>query len=252
MNFIARAFYDRRLKSALSTIQARLDSGSKGLRGNVDLTLEAGVKLHNIKIFSSDLTIGAYTDIVSGSELHEVLSIGRYCSIAKNVTVGHDRRSHPLHWATTHSRLCAQRGDVKTSARLQTKPCPAVIGHDVWIGMDTLIMDGVTIGIGAVIGAQSLVNKDVPAYAIVAGTPAAIIRYRFDPATIAALLASRWWALAPDAISRLPLENPAEFARRAITAHQAPYKPARVRISTTPMRFEAAPALAADAGPALA
>ena len=67
------------------------------------------------------------------------------------------------------------------------------IGHDVWIGAHAIVRRGTSIGIGAIVGANSFVNRDVPDYAIVAGSPARFIRYRFDETTIASLLASKWW-----------------------------------------------------------
>jgi lipopolysaccharide biosynthesis protein len=68
-----------------------------------------------------------------------------------------------------------------------------VIGNDVWIGAGALLKRGITVGHGAVIGARALVTRDVPPYAIVAGSPARIIRYRFDEETIARLLSLAWW-----------------------------------------------------------
>lgn len=73
------------------------------------------------------------------------------------------------------------------------QPGDTVIGNDVWIGREATIMPGVTIGDGAVIGAHSVVTKDVDPYAIVAGNPARIIRRRFNDADIARLLAAKWW-----------------------------------------------------------
>ena len=70
---------------------------------------------------------------------------------------------------------------------------PVNIGNDVWIGYDVVIGSGVTIGDGAVIATGSLVVKDVPPYAIVGGNPAKIIRNRFDPDIVEALLKIRWW-----------------------------------------------------------
>ncbi len=67
------------------------------------------------------------------------------------------------------------------------------IGNDVWIGMEALIMPGVTIGDGAIIAARSLVNQDVPPYAMVAGTPARVVRMRFGEEEIARLQALAWW-----------------------------------------------------------
>ena len=69
------------------------------------------------------------------------------------------------------------------------------IGNDVWIGSGAMILSGVTISDGAVIAARAVVTKDVPPYAIVAGNPALLVRYRFNEATIAALLETAWWEL---------------------------------------------------------
>ncbi len=68
-----------------------------------------------------------------------------------------------------------------------------MIGNDVWIGYEAVIMSGVKIGDGAVIGTRAVVTKDVPSYTIVGGVPAKPIRKRFDNATIGKLEALRWW-----------------------------------------------------------
>ena len=83
--------------------------------------------------------------------------------------------------------------------RAKSMPLPSrtkgsvVIGNDVWFGTDALILSGVTIGNGAVIGARSVVTKDVAPYSIVAGVPARHLRFRFDAATIEALQKIAWW-----------------------------------------------------------
>lgn len=77
-----------------------------------------------------------------------------------------------------------------------------IIGNDVWMGYEALVMPGVDIGSGAIIGARSVVTKDVPPYAVVAGNPAQVIRYRFDEKTIEQLLDIQWWDWPVDKITR--------------------------------------------------
>lgn len=74
------------------------------------------------------------------------------------------------------------------------------IGNDVWIGENVTIKDGVRIGNGAVIGTAAVVTKDVPPYAIVAGVPAKIVKYRFDPEKIELLQEIQWWDWTPEKI----------------------------------------------------
>jgi hypothetical protein len=101
----------------------------------------------------------------------------------------------------------------------------SVIGHDVWIGRDAMIMDGLSVGTGAVIAARALVTKDVPPYAIVGGAPARIIRYRFAPELIERLLASQWWTLSPEALRQLPFDDPERFVQHvSSSAPPAAYK----------------------------
>jgi acetyltransferase-like isoleucine patch superfamily enzyme len=242
MNFLRRIFLDQQLKRSLARNKCRLDSGIRGLRRDMELTLEHGVKLHQIKIDSSKLSIGAYTDIVSGSELQNVSSIGRYCSIARDVTIGQNRKSHPLDWLSTHSALAGLRQHARGLPLAHEAIKQTVIGHDVWIGMDVLILEGITIGTGAVIGAQSLITRDVPPYAIVVGSPAKVQRYRFEPHIIEGLLASQWWNLTPHQLAELPIEDP-EKLLEALKGFVVPDShPGRVKISNTPFSVEHQPA----------
>lgn len=209
MNFFTRLWLDNKLKRKLAHNRCRLDSGIRGLRSAVELTLENDVKLHDVKIYAERLHIGAHTDIVSGGELHQVSHIGRYCS---KVIIGQDPRSRPLDWLSTSHAVIASRLTQHPEAQSLSAQCqdkPTTLGHDVWIGRDVIIMKGVTIGTGAVVGAQSLVNKDIPPYAIVAGSPAKVIRYRFDEPTRQALLESRWWDYQLGALGGLAIEDPA-------------------------------------------
>lgn len=77
-----------------------------------------------------------------------------------------------------------------------------IVGNDVWLGYDSLIMPGVKIGDGAIVATRAVVTKDVPPYAIVGGNPARVIRQRFDEPTVAALLEIRWWDWEVERITR--------------------------------------------------
>lgn len=112
------------------------------------------------------------------------IHIGNYCSIAYNVTLLVDR-NHDYQSVSTSPLL-----EIK---RKLPKKGQIIIGHDVWIGNSVTILSGVRIGNGAVIGAGTVVTKDVPAYAVVAGNPMRIVKYRFDIAQINKLQKIKWW-----------------------------------------------------------
>jgi acetyltransferase-like isoleucine patch superfamily enzyme len=119
------------------------------------------------------------------------LKIGKYCSIATGVTIFLGSE-HRVDWVSTYPFPFLWEEAKGIEGHPATKG-DVVIGNDVWIGYGTTILSGVTIGDGAAIGACSLVIKDIPPYAIGAGNPVQIIRYRFDEETIKTLLRIRWW-----------------------------------------------------------
>jgi len=131
-------------------------------------------------------------------------SVGAFCSISDHVFVG--GAEHPITWVSTspafenvvgsHIRKRFTKYDVP-------EPKTTKIGNDVWIGHGAIIKAGVSVGDGAVIGAGAVVTKDVPPYAIVAGVPAIVIKYRFSEDTIKRLLESRWWILGDDKIEQI-------------------------------------------------
>ena len=124
--------------------------------------------------------------------------IGAFVSIAHGVILGGGR--HPMEWAGMSPVFYRGRDSVaaKFSKHDRPPPKPIVIGNDVWIGRSVIVLPGVTIGDGAVLGAGAVVTKPVGAYAIVAGNPARLVRYRFDAELRDRLLRSQWWRL-PDA-----------------------------------------------------
>jgi len=121
----------------------------------------------------------------------DTVRIGRFCSIAPGVAilVGGE---HYIDWVSTYPFMLLFERARSLPWHIPTKG-DIVIGHDVWIGMNALLLSGVTIGNGAVIAAGSVVTKDVAPYSIVAGVPARHIRFRFDPDTIEALQKIAWW-----------------------------------------------------------
>ncbi len=124
------------------------------------------------------------------------LKIGKYCSIAGRVRIllGGNHRTD---WVTTYPfefpEGCSPWPEIPVVKNHTTSKGDVVIGSDVWIGHGSMILSGVTVGDGAVIGACSVVTKDVPPYAVVAGNPARVLRKRFDDQTIQKLLTLRWW-----------------------------------------------------------
>lgn len=149
------------------------------------------------------LQIGAFSSISGGLLGH--CEVGRYCAFAPEVVIG--ANEHPTDWLTV-SRVTHVPGlyewdtllypDDPERARATVMPFHKSvnithIGNDVWIGQRCIIRSGVTIGHGAIVAAGSVVTKDVPPYAIVAGVPARVIKMRFPDATIERLLKSEWW-----------------------------------------------------------
>lgn len=133
-------------------------------------------------IIKSD--IGKYCYIGMGSYLNHV-KMGNYCSIAGDVTIGAMEHSH---WALSTSTHLSDEGyDNKAT----------IIGHDVWIGAQCVIRQGVTIGDGAVIGANSFVNKDIPRYAIAFGSPAKVYKFRFEQDVIDKIDRTSYWEKIP-------------------------------------------------------
>lgn len=139
--------------------------------------------------------------------------IGHFCSLADRVVIGGAR--HPFEWVSTSPVFYQGRDSIKKKFYENERPeeLRTSIGSDVWIGEGVYVKSGVTIGVGAVIGMGSVVTKDVQPYAIVAGNPARLIRFRFIPEVITALLQSEWWNLSDEELQKYSkfITKPIEF-----------------------------------------
>ena len=180
----------------------------------VEPTVDPSAKLHETRL-------GAYCEVGARTILHEVTmdaysyvvndaqityaTIGKFCSIAAMTRI--NPGNHPMHRATQAHftyRASAYFPEESDDAEFfeWRRSHHVHIGHDVWIGHAAIVLPGRNIGTGAVIAAGAIVTKDVPAYAIVAGNPARIIRQRFPEAVTSRLAALAWWDWDHEALRR--------------------------------------------------
>ena len=142
----------------------------------------------------SNVTIGDYSYVGSASQV-SYATIGKFTCIGPNVRVGlgkHPSRNFVSIHPAFYSTLCQAQITFSSSTTFE-EFAPINIGNDVWIGAHAIILDGISIGDGAIVGAGSVVTKNVPAYAVVGGVPAKVLRYRFDSSEIDYLLQFKWW-----------------------------------------------------------
>ena len=151
---------------------------------------------NNVRLYEVELSDFSY--VADGSQLTRT-RIGKFCSIGPNVKSG--LGLHPSHtFVSTHPVFYSTRKQAQISFADKDyfqENVFSEIGHDVWIGANVLIMDGIRIGNGAIVAAGAVVTADVPDYAIVGGVPARILKYRFEE-EIKHLLESRWWDKDPE------------------------------------------------------
>ncbi len=142
----------------------------------------------------AESALGDYSYVVNDSDIAHA-RIGRFCSIASHVRL--NPGNHPLDRVAlnhfTYRSSAYGLGDDDAAIFGWRRSKPVTLGHDVWVGHGAIVLPGVTLGTGCAVGAGAVVTKDVPAFAVAAGNPARVIRFRFPPAIQAALLRLAWW-----------------------------------------------------------
>lgn len=181
---------------------------------NIRAVFEAPVVLASVELMANTV-IGSYTYFRNG-RISALRSIGRYCSVGPGVLIGEG--NHPTSWLSTHPFQYGGPASLpfwhetkdfegqidRPAAIVKTPP---VIGNDVWIGANAVILRGVNIGDGAIVAGGAMVTKDVAPYEIVGGVPAKHIRFRFPKEIIDRLQQAQWWDYSVKSLHKLPFDK---------------------------------------------
>jgi acetyltransferase-like isoleucine patch superfamily enzyme len=169
------------------------------------------ISMERISLVGPDVTLGKYTGLNQDSFVVRA-DVGAFCCIGARCAI--NPFNHPMDWFSVHEFQYHPRAydwvpeynEVRHIERTPEMLERISIGNDVWIGNGVNVL-GANVGDGAVIAAGSIVTHDVPPYAVVAGAPATIRRYRFDDKTIERFLRSKWWDLELEELKDLPFRD---------------------------------------------
>lgn len=173
----------------------------KGVKIDKGVCIDGKTKMgKNIHILANSILNNSFIDsftYIGKNTVVQNATIGKFCSIANDVCIGLGK--HPIDNFSTATIFYRKSNTLNIDLIDHDMPFDeyetVTIGHDVWIGLRAIVLDGITVGNGAVIAANSVVTKDIPPYAIVAGVPAKIIKFRFNEDKIERLIDSKWWDL---------------------------------------------------------
>ena len=165
--------------------------------------------IRNPNIIVGDFTYIADSEFESHVTHHyewlgDRLIIGKFCQIAAGVEFVMNGANHQMNAVSTYPFYTLEGWEMKPPAKeMLPFKGDTVVGNDVWIGQNAVILPGVRIGDGAIIGANSVVGSDVAPYTIVVGNPAKVLRKRFDDELIDMLLRFKWWDRSIEEINSL-------------------------------------------------
>ena len=215
--------------------------------GDARFLAEPPVRIHGTLTVRSDTHVGGFTEFGKLVEIQSA-DVGRYGEIGPGCLLG--AISHPTRWLSVSAfqyrsstwswhpsadavETLDPSADGRTSFRGARGEEPAVIGNDVHLGANVVVLKGVHIGDGCVVAAGAVVTRALPPYSVAAGLPARVLRRRLPDDVVADLLELRWWRFSPNQLSGVPFDDPraaAEEVRRRVEAGLEPYDPGFVEI----------------------
>jgi len=182
------------------------------ITGKLDILYEDHAHIPSDTDVFGYIRIGAHSYIGIKNLIGDV-KIGRFCSIAPNVTMS--LGVHPTEYISTHPFFYTNENGVGIERDIsEKKHSPAIIGNDVWVGANVYIAKGVTIGSGSVVASNSSVVKDVEPYSIVGGSPAKLIRKRFTDEIVSDLMQLKWWNYDVDSFKGFAVNDPSTFIKQ--------------------------------------
>jgi acetyltransferase-like isoleucine patch superfamily enzyme len=212
--------------------------------GTSRLFVEPPVRFLGPFVIRGDTHIGAFTEFGREVEV-QAARLGRYCEIGPGCLLG--ATGHPTTWLSVNAFQYKSAAwgwhpsandnvviDPEAGGRPSFRGATAIIGNDVWIGANVVVLRGVTIGDGAIIAANAVVTHDIAPYTIAGGVPAKAIRPRVPDDLRDEHLALQWWRFSPNQLSGVPYDDPAaalKELRPRTVAGLEPYEPGFVEIT---------------------